>query len=101
MTRNSDPRAVRATGRPSRLAVLRVMPARAVPVYTFITLTAAAAIVFGVLLGILWARTQAVCEPLRVGEAGGSTAQTAAGKTYAETFGGAADKLACPPLKTK
>lgn len=41
-------------------------------------------------------RTQAVCEPLRFGQhAGERQATSKAGRDFAATFGGAADKLGC------
>lgn len=77
--------------------VALVRPARAVTVYILF------ALVF--LLGGLGAaaytslvhRTQAVCEPLRSGQALAPRATSDAGRGFAETFGSAADTLGCRP----
>lgn len=52
-------------------------------------------VLFGLALLLLYQRTQAVCEPLRFGERAGKATVTKAGKDFARTFGGAADKLGC------
>lgn len=87
---------VRKKSEPSRWQLIWIQPAHAVVVYAlivllFITLT------LGVLAYLnLLRRTQAVCDPLRIGErATAAQAKSQAGRDIARTFGASADKLGC------
>lgn len=88
-----------SSGKPSRVELIAIQPAKAWIVYTLMVVLAATLALGTVGYLQLLDRTRAVCQPLRQGQQLGVHATTEVGRQFAATFGHSADKLGCPQAK--